>query len=295
MVAVRLGIAFDQVTIFVCQHLPKVEEVAIFFQCNGGKFVVNVAQAVAVQPCVVCLCAHLRPYRRDRLHIDLCIRQCLTDHIQHQAVVGQKTGVISVPPQHVAAQQYIDGLGLLRGQSVQRDLRHAVCPLAAGTVDKGVGAYPLISAELRPGQTGIVDLQALRQAVAHKTDLCKPAFFHRSAGRQRRHAEVQRGLGAVPQRLHPELPRQRIADRVPCVVRGHLPQNGVLAQGGVHALPVQHLPQDANSAQQSHQRQKGNDNKHSAPAPVQDAPPVFLIICHCRPPTSGPGYGLFYL
>jgi len=58
---------------------------------------------------------------------------------------------------------------------------------------------------------------------------------------------------------------------------------------------VQHLPQDADGAQQSQKRQKGNDDKHSAPAPVQDAPPVFLIICHCRSLTSGPGYGLFYL
>ena len=261
----------------------------------AAKLVVDVAQAVPVQPCVVCLRAHLRTHRRDRLYINFCIRQRLTDHIQHQAVVGQKAGVIGVPPQHIAAQQYIDGLGLLGGQSVQRDLRHAVRPLAAGAVDKGVGAYPLIGAELRPGQTGIVDLQPLRQAVAHKTDLCKPAFFHRSAGWQRRHAEVQRGLGAVLQRLHPELPRQRVVDRVPCIIRGHLPQNGVLAQGGVHALPVQHLPQNADSAQQRHQRQKGDDDKHPAPAPVQDAPPVFLIICHCRSLTSGPECGLFYL
>ena len=244
---------------------------------------------------MVFLCAHLRPYRRDGLHINFCIRQRLTDHVQHQAVVGQKAGVIGIPSQHIAAQQHIDGLGLLGGQSVQRDLCHAVCPLTAGAVDKGVGAYPLISAELRPGQAGIVDLQALRQAVAHKTDLRKPAFFHRSAGRQRRHTEIQRGLGAVLQRLHPELPRQRVVDRVPCIIRSHLPQNGVLAQGGIHALPVQHLPQNADGAQQRHQRQKGDDDKYPAPAPVQDAPPVFLIICHCRSLTSGPECGLFYL
>ena len=102
-------------------------------------------------------------------------------------------------------------------------------------------------------------------------------------------------LGAVLQRLHPELPRQRVADCVPCVVRGHLPQDGVLAQGGIHALPVQHLPQDADGAQQSQKRQKGDDDKYPAPAPVQDAPPVFLIICHCRSLTSGPECGLFYL
>ena len=295
MVTVRLGVAFDQIAVFVCQHLPQVEEIAVLFQRNGGQLVVDAAQAVAVQPCVVFLCAHLRPYRRDGLHINFCIRQRLTYHVQHQAVVGQKTGVIGVPSQHIAAQQHIDGLGLLGGQSVQRDLCHAVHPLAAGTVDKGIGAYPLISAELRPGQAGIVDLQALCQAVTHKTGLRKPAFFHRSAGRQRRHTEIQRSLGAALQRLHSELPRQRVADRVPCVIRGHLPQNGVLAQGGIHALPVQHLPQDADGTQQRQKRQKGNDDKHPAPAPVQDAPPVFLIICHCRSLTSDPEYGLFCL
>ena len=36
----------------------------------------------------------------------------------------------------------------------------------------------------------------------------------------------------------------------------------------------------ADGTQQRHQRQKGDDDKYPAPAPVQDAPPVFLIISH---------------
>ena len=49
MVAVRLSVAFDQVAVFIRQYFPQVEEIAVLFQCNGGKFVVDVAQAVAVQ------------------------------------------------------------------------------------------------------------------------------------------------------------------------------------------------------------------------------------------------------
>ncbi len=57
VVAVRLGVAFDfQVAVFVGQHLPQVEEIAVLFQRNGGQLIVDVAQAVAVQA-LVALCA----------------------------------------------------------------------------------------------------------------------------------------------------------------------------------------------------------------------------------------------
>lgn len=49
MVAVRLGVAFDQVAVFICQHFPQVEKIAVLFQRNGCQLIVDLAQAVAVQ------------------------------------------------------------------------------------------------------------------------------------------------------------------------------------------------------------------------------------------------------
>ena len=43
----------------------------------------------------------------------------------------------------------------LRVQTLEGSTETALASFAAGAVDKGVGAYPLIGAELRPGQTGI--------------------------------------------------------------------------------------------------------------------------------------------
>jgi len=60
MVAVRLGVAFDQVAVFICQYFPQVEKIAVLFQRNGCQLIVDLAQAVAVQALMAGLLAYFR-------------------------------------------------------------------------------------------------------------------------------------------------------------------------------------------------------------------------------------------
>ena len=285
VVAVGLGVLRLQVPVFVCQHLPQVEEVAVLFHRNCRHLIVDAAEPVPVQPLVPCPGTDLRAHRRDGLHIDGGPRQRLGDHVQHQPVIGQKAVVIHVPPQHVGAQQNVYRLGFLGGQRLQRHLYRAVGTLAAGAVDDGVGSHSLIGAELCPRQTGIVHLHPLGQAVTHKAHVRKPAFIHRLGLGQSCHAEIQRRLGTIRQGAHRDGAGGLVAEGVPAGVVGDPIQNGVLLQGGRDLFPVETLPHDADGSQKDQKEDQGHRHDPSTPPPVQDPAPVFLIICHtlCPP------------
>ena len=236
------------------------------------------------------LLAYFRPHRRDGLHIDLCIWQCLAQHVQHQPVIGQKAAIIGIAAQHVGAQQNINGSGLLGGQRFQRHLSHAVGALAGGAVDDHVRPNTLVRTEHGVLHSFFVQLHALRQAVAHKAHVIEPFLAHsRAALWQRRHTEIQRSGRAVCKRLHRELPRHRVGGRVPSIILCYLLQDGVLPNAGGPLFPVQALPQHPDGSHQQKQQQQSCRHEPPAPAFAQHAPPVFLIVCHAVSLTFLPG------
>ena len=194
MVAVRLGVLGFQVAVFIGQYLPQVEEDAVLLQRDGRQLIVDLAQPLLVQAGV--LFPHFGPDRGDGLDIESGVGQRLGDHIQHQAVIGQKAAVIVVPVEDVGAQQNVQRPGLLGGQNIHGDLCHTVGPLAGGAIDHGVGAHAFISTEMRVGQAVFIHLHPLGQAVAQEPHVRKPAAVHGLRGGLRRQPEIH-GRGAV--------------------------------------------------------------------------------------------------
>ena len=63
--------------------------------------------------------------------------------LQMEGVEEKKAGVVGVLPQHIAAQQHIDGFGLLRGQRVQRISVTPSARLQLVPLTKALGPTPL--------------------------------------------------------------------------------------------------------------------------------------------------------
>ena len=226
------------------------------------------------------LLAHLRTHRRDRLHVNFGVRQCLVQHVQHQPVVGQKAGIVRIAAQYIGPQQQIHRPWVLGGQGFQRHLGRAIGTLAGGAVDDHVRAYTLVGAEHGILHSLLVQLHPLRQAITHKAHIVEPAFFHSRALRHSRHAEIQCRGRAACKRLHRERPRHCIGNRVPCVVLCHFLQDGVLPHAGGARFAVQAFPQHPDGSHHQEQQQKPCRHEPPAPAPAQHPPPVFLIVCH---------------
>ena len=236
------------------------------------------------------LLAHLRTHRRDRLHVNFGVRQCLVQHVQHQPVVGQKAGIVRIAAQYIGPQQQIHRPWVLGGQGFQRHLGRAIGTLAGGAVDDHVRPNTLVRTEHGVLHSFFVQLHALRQAVAHKAHVIEPFLAHsRAALWQRRHTEIQRSGRAVCKRLHRELPRHRVGGRVPSIILCYLLQDGVLPNAGGPLFPVQALPQHPDGSHQQKQQQQRCRHEPPAPAFAQHAPPVFLIVCHAVSLTFLPG------
>ena len=222
---------------------------------------------------------HLGPDGRDGLHIEGRVGQRLADHIQHQAVIGQEIAVVAVPVQHIGAQQDVQRPGLAGGQHVHGDLSLAVSPLAGGAVDDGAGPYALVGAEVGAWQAGGVHLHPLGQAVAQKAHVRKPAAVHGRGFGLGRQPEIH-GRGAVRLCLHREPPGGGVADGVPLAARQFLLEDGGPRFGGGVLLAVEPLPEHPHRARQDQQHHQRHAEDRPAPAAVEDAAAVFLIIGH---------------
>ena len=280
VVAVALGVFGLQVAVLVGQGLPQVEEDAAFFERDGGKLVVDLAQALFVEARV--RGPDFRPHRRDGLDVDLRVGQGLCDHVQHEAVVGEEAGIIAVPVEHVGAEQDVEHLWLLGRQHLHRDLLDAVPAGAGGAVDHGVGADAFIGVEGGFRQAGAVDLHPLRQAVAQKTGVIEIAAVHGRAFGQRGQTEIHGG-GAVGAELYRQPPGGRVVDGVPLAALQLLLEDGRPLHGGGGVLPVEPFPQCAHDAHQHQQEEQPCNGEGPEPALAEDPAAVFLIIGHKTP------------
>ena len=136
---------------------------------------------------------------------------------------------------------------------------------------------------MRVGQAVFIHLHPLGQAVAQEPHVRKPAAVHGLRGGLRRQPEIH-GRGAVGLGLDAQAAGRCVADGVPLGAGELLLQNGGALHGIRALVAVEALPEHAHGNEQHQQYQQGNSGKHPAPAAVQDAAAVFLIISHKSSP-----------